>query len=61
MQKNTTKQIKIDFILMKIITLESNLSKDSTAHDRLVVKSKQGVLLNQIKDIDIEIYKNLVP
>ena len=60
-QTNEVKQEKIDAILRQIATLESNLGKDSTGHERIVCKAKQGVLLNQIKAIDEVLYKVLVP
>ncbi len=58
-QTNEVKRIEIDNILRQIATLESNLGKDSTPHERLVCKAKQGVLLNQIKVLDSEFYKVL--
>jgi len=60
-QTDPAKQEKIDAILRQIAALESNSGKDSTPHERLVCKSKQGVLLNQIKAIDVDFYKVLVP
>lgn len=60
-QTNEAKRTAIDSILIKIAGLECNLGADSTTHDRLVTKSKQGVLLLQIKAIDCEFYKVLVP
>ncbi|MES2287776.1 MAG: hypothetical protein V4547_18960 [Bacteroidota bacterium] len=60
-QTNPIKQAEIAEILRKIAEIESNLGLDSTAHDRLVAKSKQGILLLQIKTLDSELYKILVP
>lgn len=60
-QTDPQKQKEIDEILMKVATIQSNLGIDSTDHERIVAKSKKGVLLNKIKDIDSEFYKILVP
>lgn len=57
----TDKIKEIDAILHKMNCLQSNLGADSTDHDRLICKGKQGVLLEQIKTLDPEFYKILVP
>lgn len=54
-------RIQIDEILKQVSTLQCNIGIDSTGHDRIVCKAKQGILLNQIKTIDYDFYKVVVP
>ena len=52
---------KIDILLKENAKIECSLGKDSTIKERIRAKVKQDRIFNEIKKLDVEFYKILIP